>query len=150
MITLEYLKESHVPALHKLANDPKVSATSGVPYPCEVETVKRWVEQNNGGERRVLTFVILVDNQVAGACILKKIDWDKLEAELAYWLGVQFWGKRIGTTAALMLRDFAFEFYNFKRMHSHFLKRHNENIRQNLGAAWIRAGPIKGRFAGRG
>lgn len=84
-----------------------------------------WLSENRSRSRKEINFVILVDKQVAGCCILKKIDMDTRSAELAYWLGFNFWGRGIGTKAAATLRDMAFDLYNLDYLHSHYLKSGN-------------------------
>ncbi|MEM9777787.1 MAG: GNAT family N-acetyltransferase [Chloroflexota bacterium] len=151
-ISLAYLNESHISALAKIANNPKVSETSGVPLDCSENDVREWLDENNNRSRNEITFVIMVNQKVAGCCILKKVDMDSRSAELAYWLGVDFWGRGIGTKAALTLRDMAFDLYNLDYLHSHFLKSSNGasgGILTKLGfeADQSRADlPVEGRF----
>lgn len=124
-IQIELLKAQHTKAVTQLANNPLVSKTSGVPPNCDVGVVNGWVLQNRATTMSNLTFVITVNKQIAGCCILKRIDWKNQKAELSYWLGVDFWGKGIATKAAALLRDFAFDVLDLSCLYAHFLKINN-------------------------
>ena len=124
-IKLEFLNDSHVNDVAKLANNSHISETSGVPPNCSEEIVKSWVNQNRRDDRSQVHFAIQTETQTVGCCILKKMDFANRNAELAYWVGEEFWGKGIATSAALLMRDVAFEFFNLEFLHSHYLKINN-------------------------
>lgn len=100
---LEPLSSQHTASLLRLANHPDVAKTSGVPSPCDEQQVKLWGEmslQSQGIEKH---FAIVLEGQIVGCCILKKIDWLSGCAELSYWLGVDYWGRGIASRAAALL-----------------------------------------------
>jgi RimJ/RimL family protein N-acetyltransferase len=152
MVSLELLEESHVPRIALLANDPRISATSGVPPCCGVDVVRGWASSNAVEMPKEITFVVLSDRTPVGCCILKKVDWLQRNAELSYWLGFEHWGMGVASSAAEILRDFAFEVYHFEFLHSHYLRESNvasgrileklgfvpDEVRQDL--------PVEGRF----
>ncbi|MEM7029344.1 MAG: GNAT family N-acetyltransferase [Chloroflexota bacterium] len=72
--------------------------------------------------REEISFVIKDDSNIVGCCVLKKINWDAGEAEISYWIGSEFWNRGIGVEAARLTRNVAFEVYNFKFLHAHYLK----------------------------
>lgn len=124
-IRLEFLNESHVVDLATIANDEAIDRMSGVLPHCDEVLVREWIQENSSASRTEIRFVILVDNRVAGCCMLKKLNLIEHTAELAYWLGVDYWGKGIATSAAAMLCDFAFEAFNLTFLIAHFLKSNN-------------------------
>lgn len=135
-IQLELLEQQHVTEIAQLANHPLVSKTSGVPPNCHADIVNEWVLQNQAAATEKLTFAITAGKQLAGCAMLKSIQWQAQNAELAYWLGVDFWGKGIATKAAAALRDFAFDALELRYLHAHFLQRNNiasGNILSKLG-----------------
>ncbi len=125
MTSLEYLTDSHVSALARMASDRRISETSGVPTGCDETIVRVWVTANRIQPRKEITFVIMHNGDIAGCCILKKINWEAGHAELSSWLGVDFWAKGIAAEASELMRDFAFETYTFHYLHVHYLKATN-------------------------
>lgn len=152
MVSLEYLSASHVPELARIAADPQISRTSGVSPTYDLSTVGGWLTENHNHPRKEITFTIVVDRTVVGCCILKKVDWQGRQAELSYWLGVDFWGRGIATAAAALMRDFAFDCFNFIQLHAHYLRVNNAASGQILGKLGFvvdtsRADvPVEGRF----
>ncbi len=124
-ISLQLLAPSHVSKLEQIARHPKISQTSSVPPACERSHIEAWLTDSHSCPQEKITFVITVDQCVAGCCSLKKLDWNGQHAELSYWLGVDYWGKGIAARAAALLRDFAFSFCNFSHLHAHYLKSSN-------------------------
>lgn len=124
-MTLELLKAAHLAPLKVLANDPDISKTSGVPYPCEDKTLQGWIEQNEAAPVRELTFVIHHAETVVGAASLKKINFSLQSAELAYWIGRPYWGRGMAQAAARQLSDYAFAELEFQRLHAHALRDNN-------------------------
>lgn len=150
---LEPLSSQHTASLLRLANHPDIAKTSGVPSPCDEQQVKLWVEvslQPQGIEKH---FAIVLEGQIVGCCILKKIDWLSGSAELSYWLGVDYWGRGIASRAAALLAQLAFEQLGFEQLHSHYLERSNTSSGKILAKLGFEADtrfadvPVGGRFA---
>ncbi|MEM7124777.1 MAG: GNAT family N-acetyltransferase [Chloroflexota bacterium] len=151
-IALEFLTDLHVQDLARIASNPLISKTSGVPPDCDESVVRSWVIENGKQTPDEITFTITVDQNVAGCCILKKVDWETRHAELAYWLGVDFWGRGIATSAVMAMRDFAFDCYSLACLQSHYLRDSNAasgQILKKLGFVADRTRdelPVSGRF----
>ncbi len=125
-IRLELLAESHARELQRLADDPEVSNTSGVPQPCSLEDVGRWIAQNQARPPERLTFAVKADGYLAGACSLRHLDLETRQAELSYWVGRAYWGRGIGAAAATALLDHAFGELALRRVTAQCLKASNE------------------------
>lgn len=153
MVTLETLAERHLVALARLAADPRVSRTSGVPPGCDLAAVRGWLAANRCVRPAAFTFTIVADGVAAGCAILKKIDWTAGHAELSYWLGAEFWRRGIAAEAAVALRDMAFAQHGFEYLHAHYLKDNcaaSGRILEKLGFEADAAkpdAPVTGRFA---
>ncbi|TDO98954.1 GNAT family N-acetyltransferase [Marinomonas balearica] len=119
---LELIQTKHIQALVKIASDTRISDTSGVPENCNENDVTAWLESSLAVPSAEMHFVLLEGENVCGCCILKKIDWVKREAELSYWLGIDYWGKGLGTQAARLIAENAFNLFGFKALNSHYLK----------------------------
>lgn len=124
-IRLEFLNESHAVDLAVIANDEAIDRVSGVLPHCDEALVHEWGQENVSDSRAEVRFVILVDDRVAGCCMLKKLELIERTAELAYWLGVDYWGKGIATSASAMLCGFAFDAFNLTALAAHYLRDNN-------------------------
>jgi ribosomal-protein-alanine N-acetyltransferase len=56
------------------------------------------------------------NNQIAGLIIIKKIDWDKFQGEIAYCIGAEFEGKGLTTFAVAEIVKFAFNELRLKTL----------------------------------
>ncbi|ADZ90663.1 GNAT family N-acetyltransferase [Marinomonas mediterranea] len=119
---LELIQEKHILPLVQIACDTRISDTSGVPENCNEKDVTGWMNTSLTVPSAEMHFVLSIDDSVCGCCILKKIDWDKREAELSYWLGVDYWGKGLGTKAARLMAENAFNILGFKKLNAHYLE----------------------------
>lgn len=140
-IRLELLTEAHAAGLLPLADDPEVSDTSGVPQPCRLEDVQRWVAQNRGEPPERLTFAILADGELVGACSLRHLDLEAGQAELSYWVGRAYWGRGIGARAAAALLDHAFHELGLGRIVAQCLRESNERSNRILRRLGFRPDP---------
>jgi RimJ/RimL family protein N-acetyltransferase len=59
--------------------------------------------------RKVLSLVIEVDGQFAGQCIIGGVDAHARSAELGIWIGSTFAGQGLGSLAAAVAMDYAFD-----------------------------------------
>ncbi|MEQ5806879.1 GNAT family N-acetyltransferase [Alteromonas sp. NFXS44] len=120
---LTLAQPDHIPALLEIAKDARIPRTSGVPENCSEQDVLKWIAAGKSIPPQEMHFVITMGSETAGCCILKKMDWHKREAELSYWLGVDFWGKGLGTKAAESMCELAFGILGMNRLVSHYLKK---------------------------
>ena len=101
-ITYQPLTQAHKTDVFLLANDQAISRTSGVPLPpFSIQVIENWIVQTQPAIEQ--HHVILVDNNIVGMLILKKIE--SHHAELAFWIGQQFWGYGYAYAAARALID---------------------------------------------
>ena len=118
--------------LHALANDPLVSRTSFVPHPCPVSLVDEWMASNHKPQTDRLFFAVLHKQAEVGLAMLKKIDYARREAELAYWIGHPYWGRGFGLEAARHVMEHAFTKMDMQSLHSHCLRHGNPASRKIL------------------
>lgn len=135
-MTLELLSETYQTAIQELANDPQVSVTSGVDYPCTPELIQEWLSHNQRKPPEELYFALLVQGQPVGGCALRHIDSETRSAYLGYWIGRRFWGQGFGSQGARLLRDYAFTHLELNLLHALCLYGSNANstrILQKIG-----------------
>lgn len=126
------LDSSYREPLHALADDPLVSRTSFVPTPCSIGMVDEWIASNQKLQTDRLFFTVLHKQAVVGLTMLKKIDYARREAELAYWIGHPYWGMGFGLEAAKRVMDHAFTTMDMQSLHSHCLRHGNPASRKIL------------------
>lgn len=121
-MNLALIQESHLSSLARVAADDRIAQTSGVPLNCSEDDARQWMNTSLVPASQEMHYVLLVEGKPAGCCILKKIDWQQREAELSYWLGVEYWGKGLGSRAAWLMADTAFRILGMQTLNAHYLK----------------------------
>lgn len=94
-----------------LAGDKRVAETTlHIPHPYLDDMAGQWIAGHleHWQHKTAVIYAITdkVDNYLMGTMSL--VDIQAEEAELGYWLGVDYWGKGYATEAARALADFAF------------------------------------------
>jgi|TARA_Y100001968_G_scaffold213633_1_gene196594 RimJ/RimL family protein N-acetyltransferase len=140
---LEMIDSRHIQPLLQIAADKRIAQTSGVPENCTEKDIAEWISRSQKVPAEEMHFVLVTNDKVLGCCILKKIDWQNREAELSYWLGVDFWGKGLGSTAARLMADAAFDILGMQVLNSHYLKSGNAPSGRILEKLGFVADPCK-------
>lgn len=117
VVTLENWKKEYIPAVAKLADNPKIAANlrDGFPQPYTLEDASAYVKScMTAGEETQLTRAILADGHVVGSIgiFLRESG----TAELGYWLGEPNWSRGIMTQAAVTLCQEAFSRFSVSRI----------------------------------
>lgn len=117
VVTLDAWKTEYIPAVAKLADNPKIAVNlrDGFPQPYTLDDASAYVTDCIAkGDKNQLTRAILADGQVVGSIgIFLREDG---AAELGYWLGEPHWGRGIMTQAAAMLCVEAFSRFPVSRV----------------------------------
>jgi len=94
-----------------LAGDKRVSETTlHIPHPYLDGMAEQWISQHLAHWQNQSAVIYAITDK-ASACLMgtvSLVDIQGDEAELGYWLGVDYWGKNYATEAARALADFAF------------------------------------------
>lgn len=115
---LEAWSERHIPGLVAVANDSKVSEnlTDRFLFPYTPEDARVWVDAC-GDQRPPTHFAIVVGGVVAGGVGFDPLTGEESgSAEVGYWLGREFWGRGLATTAARAITDHAFAVTDLRRL----------------------------------
>jgi RimJ/RimL family protein N-acetyltransferase len=101
--------------------------TTSIPHPYSEEQARAWIaartSQSSAGKEVVFAVVTNEDAQFIGAVGLRGIDAEHSQAELGFWLGVQFWGRGYATEAARRVVSYAFEDLKLNRVYAHHMVR---------------------------
>lgn len=94
--------------LIKNANNHKIAINmrDGFPYPYTVDAGKQWIEFAGNNDS---IFAIAINNEVVGSIGLNiGEDIERLSAEVGYWLGEDYWGKGIVSSALKGIVEYGF------------------------------------------
>lgn len=86
-----------------------------------MDTTRKYIKSKlvNAREKKQFVFVIehLEKQHLAGYLIVKNLDWEKKECELAYWLGEGFEGKGIMSYSIQQIIHFCFQYLALKMIY---------------------------------
>ncbi len=114
-------KFSDFASLIRHANNPAIwrNVRDGFPCPYTESDAERWLAH-------VLTttpetqFAIAVDAEaVGGIGIILQDDVHRVSAEVGYWLGQEYWGRGIMTSAVRAFSDYSLRTYSLTRVYAH-------------------------------
>jgi 8-oxo-dGTP diphosphatase len=94
-LILESAGPDHEVALHELATEPEVGATTTLPTPYPAEGAAQWIREAMR-QRRAGTgfpFVVIVDGRVIGTCELREVGAEPRTAAVGYWIASAFRGR---------------------------------------------------------
>lgn len=109
-----------------LAGDERIAATTeNIPHPYPDGAAESWIESHatSWASRSLVCFAITQreDSQLVGAISL--IDIQPTQAEVGYWIGVDYWNKGYGTEATRTITQFGFEELKLKQLVAKHLTR---------------------------
>jgi RimJ/RimL family protein N-acetyltransferase len=107
-VQLREWRKSDADALSKIANNKKIwdNVRDKLPYPYTIKDAKKWLSLVKK-QKVVTTFCIEADNELAGSIgFTLGEDVYRKNAELGYFVGEKFWGKRIATEAVKQMVDY--------------------------------------------
>ena len=89
------------------------------PHPYTPRDAKEWIERCGREDDPAQNLAIEVGGEIAGGIGLERgPDVYRLSAEVGYWLGREFWGRGIATAALIRFTQYAFERFDFVRLHA--------------------------------
>ena len=148
---IEALKPSDANQLHQFMVDNNERLKRYFPVTLSSnETLEKTAEyiaikNKEIAEKTNFTFAIREKNsqQIIGLIILKKMDWDKKQGELAYCIGSEYEGKGLTSFAVKEMAKFAFEDLGLKTLQiiSHKTNLGSVKVATNNGFVWKRTLP---------
>lgn len=82
----------------------------GLPHPYTEEDAENFIKMNMEHEGPAENFAIDIDGKaVGGVGFVMGSDVERISAEIGYWLGEQYWGRAIMTSAVQEAVKYAFE-----------------------------------------
>ena len=92
----------------------------------------------------ITQFAIEADNAaIGGIGIIPNEDVNKIQAEIGYWIGEEYWGKGIGTAALKTVTEYAFNNFYFTRLYANIFDWNAPSIRILEKAGYEYEGRLK-------
>lgn len=117
---LRTFREQDAESLALHANNKAVwmNLRNRFPHPYALSDAQAWI-QFCQDQHPVLNFAIVVDDEAVGCIgLTPKDDVYLYNMELGYWLGEAHWNKGIMSQAVKLVRDYAFETFDIKRLYA--------------------------------
>jgi ribosomal-protein-alanine N-acetyltransferase len=103
-------------AQHADNRDVWINLRDRMPHPYSVKDARRWIAGVQEQRPRV-SFIIDLDGEaIGGIGLTLGEDIERCSAEVGYWLGSQYWGRGIATSALARICQYAFEELGFLRI----------------------------------
>ena len=108
--------------VQQLANDKKIAETTlNVPYPYEAGAAEQWISSHEElfKQGRAITYaVIKKDEDTLIGTISLNLFLNHEKAELAYWVGSEYWNKGFCTEAARALLTLGFKELSLNKIYA--------------------------------
>ena len=116
------------PVLQRLAGRREIADTTiAIPHPYSLKMAEEWICEQAcwviGGKSVVFAVERKADVQLVGAVGLRNIDREHAQAEMGFWVGVEWWGKGYASEAARGALCFGFGQLGLNRIYAHHMVR---------------------------
>lgn len=127
-LRLRWFVETDLPVLVNLAGRREIADTMiSVPYPYTEVYAREWLASARLAEDRGEAFHLAVcergGDRLVGAIELRAIDREHRQAELSFWIGVEYWGLGYATEAAGRVIRYGFVQLEVNRIYAHHMLR---------------------------
>ena len=138
------------PELQRLAGAREIADTTlRIPHPYLLEHALGWIDQQNRdeGDDHSATFAVRLEpsHQLIGSVGLSDIDQEHSQAELGFWIGVDWWGQGYAREAARAVIQYGFESLNLNRIVAHHMARNPASGRVLQAVGMQREGLLRQR-----
>ena len=127
-LILRRLALEDAPSIAELAGRREIADTTlAIPHPYSEEHARGWISRQaeilREGKEIVFATVAKAKTQLIGTIGLRDIDREHCQAEMGFWIGVDWWGRGYATEAARAVIQFGFETYGLNRIYAHHMLR---------------------------
>lgn len=125
-------KPGDAPIVEELAGDKRVAETTlTIPHPYPSGSAINWIKNHHERAEKQESIIFAIEEKSEGMIIgtvTLRLEKDHKRAEIAYWLGVPYWGKGYATDAIKKAIDFGFNSIGLNRIWATVMKK---NIASN-------------------
>jgi RimJ/RimL family protein N-acetyltransferase len=134
--------------LQRLAGAREIADTTlAIPHPYRMDDALAWIEQQNNPARDDGTANFAIRLGASGGLIgcigLRDIDRQHQQAELGFWIGVEWWGQGYAREAARAVLQFGFETLQLNRICAHHMARNPASGRVLQAVGMQREGVLR-------
>jgi ribosomal-protein-alanine N-acetyltransferase len=127
-LLLRQLIPQDAPAVAQLAGRREIADTTiSIPHPYSERQAWEWImrcaDLYNGGKSLVFGLQLKREGQLVGTIGLRDIESEHCEAELGFWIGVQYWRQGYATEAARAAVAFGFKQLGLNRIYAYHMVR---------------------------
>jgi [ribosomal protein S5]-alanine N-acetyltransferase len=142
-LILRQVKGSDVISLRDAANNPKVAYfLPKMPHPYTMKDAYSWVNRSKRMTKADSAYNFGIDlksrGEIIGGIDLRVINLADKNAEVGYWLGVDYWGQGLASEALNLILKFAFKDLKLKRVYGFVDQRNPASIKVLEKAGFIR------------
>lgn len=134
-------------SLAKLLNNKKIldNLRDGLPFPYTVEDAREFItEMQRADKNSVFAFAVLYGNELVGSIgVFRQYNIHSRTAELGYYIGEQYWGKGIATSAVEQVCDCVFNNTDILRIFAEPFARNSASCRVLEKAGFVCEGILK-------
>lgn len=153
-LVLRKPKRSDGDELYRVVKSRRVSQYMFLPFPYERRHASDFIRRVHAGFRRGtechFVFEKRDDGSIIGAGGLIGLSETHRHAELGYWIGVRYWGKRYGTEAAGRLVEYGFKDLGLHRIFARTMPANVASSRLLMGLGFELEGYLRHHVKHRG
>lgn len=121
-INLRKLKKLDAPAICQNAKDFDIARYTTLPHPYKLKNAKEFIKMTHQKIRKKKAFELGIElketKEIIGMMSLMNIDYNNKNAEIGYWLGKKYWGKKIMKEAIKLILNFGFKKLRLVRIYA--------------------------------
>lgn len=149
-LILRPLVAEDAPTVALLAGRREIADTTiSIPHPYSEQQARDWIAlrsgQANPGKEIVFALTLKLGENLIGGMGLGSIDHEHAQAEMGFWIGVDWWGQGFATEAARAVIRFGFEELKLNRIYAHHMVRNPASGRVLAKAGMQREGLLRQR-----
>ena len=127
-LLLRPLTPEDAPTVARLAGLREIADTTiSIPHPYSEQQAQGWIATHSGRENppKQIVFAVTIKKvgQLIGTMGLREIDHEHCQAEMGFWIGVDWWGNGFATEAAHTVIRYGFEELKLNRIYAHHMVR---------------------------
>ena len=127
-LVLRPLTLQDAPTLSRLAGRREVADTTiSIPHPYSEEQAQKWIAgfADLIAQGKVVVFGMTLKSAggLVGTIGLRDVDTEHSQAEMGFWVGMEYWGQGYATEAARAVVGFSFGQLKLNRVYAHHMVR---------------------------